>query len=103
MILITTIIIIITITIFYFLSFHEIETFASIRIKGTDDFKAVELLKYNPKKDLLIENPTQDYFYCKELCKTSEKCNAFNYALNKCSLYQNASEQESMSWLYRNF
>lgn len=79
---------------------NKIEGFAQVLNPETGEFESAEQLDYNLKKDLLLDTRTQDYWYCKELCKTSDKCNAFNYALNRCSLYKNAEKVPSISWLY---
>ena len=75
------------------------EHFASILDPKTGQFKSVEQLKYK-RNSLLLDTQIQDQDYCEELCKTSEGCNGYNFALNKCTLYRNAKAWPSTSWLY---
>lgn len=79
------------------------EKFTSILNPETGEFELTEQLRYNKKKDRLLDTKIQDYLYCKELCRTSYQCNAFDYALNRCILYKNATKAPSTSWLYRGF
>ena len=52
----------------------QIEGFAYLLDQETGDFKPVEQLNYNLKKDLLLDTPIQGYHYCKELCETGDRC-----------------------------
>ena len=79
------------------------EPFAYLKNPETGKFEAVEQLKYRLPKDVLLDTPIQDYYYCKEVCETSEHCNAFDYALNRCTTIKNAKKVPTISWLYAQF
>ncbi len=65
---------------------NDIETFQFL--KTDNGFQPIIHVDVT-KKNVIVSLPVADYTRCEDLCKTTPRCNAFNYALNECTLYRN--------------